>query len=96
MFLPQLSCFALWTREGDDAQRTAGTFTITLNNDAMTHIEMFVDFATPAIRRSRSTINVNALVIPHSGTLHFRFLLETGSAAEYSVDIEAPPAVQTQ
>jgi hypothetical protein len=93
-FIPYLACVALWEREAGDAQRVQGTFTVQLGNDTLSTVQMHVDFGE--VRRSRSMININGLAVPRSGALRFRFVLETGPTAEYSLNVEAPPAVAAQ
>ena len=94
LFLPELSCVTLWEREVGDAQVIRGTFTVNLDNDNLTTTQMHVDFSE--VMRSRSIVNISGLVIPRSGVLRFRFVLETGATAEYSAEIEAPPPAVAQ
>jgi hypothetical protein len=89
-----LLCFALWQREEGDPERTPGNFTVTLGHDTLTTTQIYVDFQ--GRRRSRNMVNINGLVVPLPGALQFRFVLETGITAEYSVDIDPPPAVAAQ
>jgi hypothetical protein len=83
-------------REDGDPQQVQGTFTVTLDDDAppLTNTRMHVDFLN--LPRTRSIVNMNGLVVPRPGVLHFRFVLDNGVATEYTVDIEHPPVVAAQ
>jgi hypothetical protein len=94
LFLQQVSCFALWQRDDGDPQQVSGNFTATLDGDTLANARILVDFA--GLRRSRSIVNMQGFVVPRSGVLQFRFVLETGATAEYSLDIDPPPAVAAQ
>jgi hypothetical protein len=88
-FVQQLSCFVLWERGDADPEHVAGNFTVVLDQEELTNARIQVDFVS---RRNRSIVNMNGLLVPHPGVLHFRFALDGGAAAEYAVDVERPPA----
>ena len=87
-YMPQVSFVVFWDRNLDDANRTQGVFTLTINNDQVSRVEMLVDFHDGL--RHRTIANLNGLVIPRTGAMRFRIDLDVGVHAEYLLEVEPP------
>ena len=93
--IQNVSFFVLWERDLADPERVPGTFTVTLNGQALTTQQVTIDFQGRTA--NRTTVNLNGLIISTPGTLNFRLALEVGAVAEYHFDVQGPPAaVQVQ
>jgi len=90
-FMQKLGFFALWEREAADGAETQGIFTAAIGNEQLSTVNLNINFGDKF--RHRTIVNINGLVVPHVGDLHFRVQLAGGPVAEYIVNVTALPAV---
>lgn len=88
IFIPNVAAFALWQRDQGDPAECEGHFSITLDREPLANVRVRASFQN--FPRTRTIVNVAGLVVPRPGELHFRFQLDDGPAAEYSLTVEEP------
>ncbi|HEV3219441.1 MAG TPA: hypothetical protein VGZ48_06690 [Candidatus Acidoferrales bacterium] len=94
LFVQKLAFFVLWEREPAEPERVEGQFHVLMGEERLSAANVVVEFA--GLRRSRSIVYVNGLVIPRPGTIIFRIDLAGGGRGEYGIEIEPPPVVANQ
>lgn len=92
--LQNAAFFVLWERDPADPARMGATFTVGVDgHPALGTQQITLDFQE--VLSHRSIVKLNGLVVPTPGSLRFRIVPETGTAAEYAFDVSAaPPQVQ--
>jgi hypothetical protein len=93
VFLAQAALFILWEREPDDPRQSQGTFTVRINQQELLTSRQGIDFGEPPLRRTRTVVRMNGLVVPAPGELTFSFRLDDGAEARYSIEVTQPRPV---
>lgn len=91
VFMQQAAFFVLWERDQGDPQDVRGRFVLQIGETRLSGADINVNFADKL--QHRSIVNLQGVAVPTSGSLRFSIELDGGVRAEYSIDVQAPPAI---
>jgi hypothetical protein len=94
ILVQRISCYTLWERENNDAPQVNGRFTVAIGDNVLNETAIRMDFA--GAPKAKTLINMNGLILPQPGLLRFQIDLDGGAHAEYTVDVNPPPAAVVQ